>query len=116
MPNCPEARAWWKGQGEPSCCAVVSDSSSHKEYPAFCSAGQMPTQARKQPCVTWGKYTGSLAGESLAHQGWAKFIEDEEWISPSPAGAKAQSSHAGAYWPGAGFAQNAAPADKESLQ
>lgn len=44
----------------------------------------MPTEARKQPCVTWGKHEGSLAEESLADQDWAKFIEDREGIPPTP--------------------------------
>lgn len=98
-----------RGHGEPSFCAVVSASSSHKDYPACCSAGLMPTQAPKQPCVNWEKHNGSLAGESLVLQDWARFMEDGEWIPGSPVGAKAQSSHAGTRWPGAGFAQNAPP-------
>lgn len=44
----------------------------------------MPTEARKQPCVIWGRHKGPLAEESLAHQDWAKFTEDGEWMPPSP--------------------------------
>lgn len=40
----------------------------------------VPAEAQKQPRATWGKHKGSLAGESLAHQDWAKFIEDGQWI------------------------------------
>lgn len=76
----------------------------------------MPTQAQKQPCVTWGKHKRSLAGESLAHQDWVTFIEDREWIPPKLNWWQSPELPAGTCWPGAGSVQNAAPADKEPLQ
>lgn len=115
MPNYPEARAGWEGEGAGGtlllCCGF-----SHKGCPAFCSGGWMPTQAWKQPRVTWGKTKDPWletvwlirAGPNLYRMGS---------VSPlSPAGTKAQSSHAGTCWPGTGFAQNAAPADNAPLQ
>lgn len=78
----------------------------------------MPTEARKQPCVIWGRHKGPLAEESLAHQDWAKFTEDGEWMSPSPAGVTAQSSHAGTCWPVEASLKTLLlePADNEPLQ